>query len=359
MKNSCFLYLLCAATIAGCGKTKNARTEASADRMQHRIEYNEVTVDTLRRRDFMRELISNGRLVAARRCVLSFPGQGILVEVVPKNGSRVRAGELLARTDTTEYALQLEKARLALEKARLEFYDVLVGQGFPLGDTLTPPAEVMQLARIRSGYADATASLASARRALEQCALRAPFAGKVADLEQRVYEQSRDKFCTLLDDSRLTVRFPVLESEYGLLRPGEQVAVSPFADLEKEVPGRITAINPSVDEHGQVQVDAEVANDGTLADGMNVRVIVRQRVADQLTVPKSAVVIRDNLEVLFRYRDGRAQWTYVRTSLANSREYVVEANADRGAELAPGDLVIVSGNLNLADGSEVSIGEKR
>ena len=97
----------------------------------------------------------------------------------------------------------------------------------------------------------------------------------------------------------------------------------------------------------------------TLADGMNVRVAVRQKVPGQLVVPKSAVVIRDNLEVLFRYKDGRAQWTYVHTSLANSREYVVEANLDRGAELNPGDLVIVSGNLNLADGSEVSLGREQ
>ena len=38
---------------------------------------------------------------------------------------------------------------------------------------------------------------------------------------------------------------------------------------------------------------------------------------------------------------------------------MVEANLDRGAELNPGDLVIVSGNLNLADGSEVSLGGKQ
>ena len=142
-------------------------------------------------------------------------------------------------------------------------------------------------------------------------------------------------------------------------RRGQEVTITPFADLRKEVKGRIIAINPSIDEHGQVQVDAEVANDGTLTDGMNVRVAVRQKIAGQLVVPKSAVVIRDNLEVLFRYKEGRAQWTYVHTSLANSREYVVEANRDRSAELDPGDLIIVSGNLNLADGSEVTLTDNR
>lgn len=44
----------------------------------------------------------------------------------------------------------------------MEFYDVLVGQGYALGDTLSPPAEVVRLARIRSGYADAEASVAGA-----------------------------------------------------------------------------------------------------------------------------------------------------------------------------------------------------
>ena len=66
-------------------------------------------------------------------------------------------------------------------------------------------------------------------------------------------------------------------------------------------------------------------------------------------------MIRDNLEVLFRYEDGRARWTYVHTSLANSKEYVVEANKERGAELNVGDVVITTGNLNLADGSEVTL----
>ena len=71
---------------------------------------------------------------------------------------------------------------------------MLVRQGYSLGDTITPPAEVVQLARIRSGYADATALLRSALRSLEQCSLRAPFAGKVADVEQQVYEKSKGAY---------------------------------------------------------------------------------------------------------------------------------------------------------------------
>ena len=339
--------------LVSCGNPTQKKDSDTNDRMVHRAEQNEVTIDTLQRRTFMRELISNGHLKAIRRSELSFAVSGTINRIHAINGTQVPQGAAIASLDTTEYASQLHTATLALEKARLSFLDVLVGLGYTLGDTLTPPAEVVRLARIRSGYADAMASLQTAHRNLDRCTLTAPFAGKVANIQQDVYEQSSDAFCTLLDDSRLEVRFPVLESEYGLLKVGQEVAVSPYADLTREIKGRITAINPTIDENGQVQVDATLPNDGTLTDGMNVKVFVRQAIANQLVVPKSAVVIRDNLEVLFRYDQGKALWTYVHTSLANSKEYVVAPNTDRGAELNAGDLVITSGNLNLADGSEV------
>ena len=85
----------------------------------------------------------------------------------------------------------------------------------------------------------------------------------------------------------------------------------------------------------------------------NVKVVVDKDLPAQLVVPKSAVVIRDGLEVLFRYRDGKAEWVYVHTLSANSEAYAVTANTDRGATLSEGEQVIVSGNLNLADGSRV------
>jgi membrane fusion protein (multidrug efflux system) len=124
MKQS-LLPLICIALIAGCGTNPKEKTSASADHMQHRIERNEVTVDTLRRRDFVRELISNGRLIAAKRSTLSFPVTGTIVAIHAGNGEGVNRGAVIARIDTTEYAVQLHKSQLALDKSRLEFYDVL------------------------------------------------------------------------------------------------------------------------------------------------------------------------------------------------------------------------------------------
>ena len=352
-----YTLALAFAAVAGIGcNNENKQEEQKADnRMAHRIEHNEVTIDTLRRKTFMREIVSNGKLEAAKRSEIAFDVSGVLIDVDVVNGSRVQRGGAIAMVDTVEYALALERAVMSVEKSRLAFLDELVKLGYPLGDTLTPAKDVVRMARIRSGYADALASLSTARRNYAACTLRAPFAGKIADIKQQQFERANGVFCTVLDDSRLNVRFTVLESEYGFLSVGQEVSVSPYADLRKEIMGKISAINPTIDSHGQVQVDATITNDGTLTDGMNVKVFVRKAVPDQVVVAKSAVVIRDNLEVLFRYENGKARWTYVHTSLANSKEYVVEANKERGAELNVGDVIITTGNLNLADGSEVNI----
>ena len=180
--------LFAAVLLGGCGPKNNAPgSDDSDNRIRHRIEYNAVRIDTLRRGDFTYELISNGRLEAAQRSELRFQTQGIIARIDAANGTRIARGGVIACLDTVQPALQLRRARLTLEKARMEYLDQLVGQGYPLGDTLTPPAEMLRLARIRSGYADAETALAEAQHALDACTLRAPFAGKVADIGRRVH----------------------------------------------------------------------------------------------------------------------------------------------------------------------------
>ncbi len=88
---------------------------------------------------------------------------------------------------------------------------------------------------------------------------------------------------------------------------------------------------------------------------MQVKVSVKKSVPEQLVVPKEAVVLRLNQEVLFRYTDGIAYWTYVQTGLENSQHYTVIVHPDKGASLDSGDTVIISDNLNQAHESKVEL----
>ena len=357
MRRSCYVIAACvaAAVMAGCGNTaseemKDAKAVASP-------EVNEVEVITLERKDFASQLLSNGKLKAGRRASLSFGTGGVVSVLNVSNGGRVSAGSVIAELDREGLGLALDAAEIALERAELDFYDVLAGQGYTAKDTLNVPAEILSMARIRSGYDSAKNTLDKARLDYENAVLKAPYSGRIADLKLRQYDRTTSEpFCTVMDDGTLDVDFTVMESEYAFLAKGLQVRVIPFADPTKSVMGKVSEINPTVDRNGQIAVRATVRNDGSLIDGMNVKVIVERMIPDQLVVPRSAVVVRDNLDVLFTYTDdGVAHWTYVNILRSNGESHVVTANLDRGAKLESGDRVIVKGNLNLADGSKVQL----
>lgn len=352
--------LVVAALVCGC-KGKKDKKEATEDTTQmargsYSAEKNVVTVVPLERKVFNKQLVCNGKLEAQSKVTVQFAAQGTVAQINVRDGQKVQKGQVLASLDKEQPRRQLEQARLAFDKAEMSLADRLLDYGYTLADTARIPAEQKRVIYINTGFIDAQMVLDNAERTYRQCDLKAPFSGKVASVKGHIYEQS-SQFCTLIDDSRYLVRFSVLETEYGFVHVGQQVLVSPFVNSDVVMKGQIVSINPTVDQNGQIAVTAKVPGADELMDGMNVRITVENSVPNQMVVPKSAVVIRDNMEVLFRIdpETGHSLWTYVNVLMSNTTEHVVEANKYRGAELNVGDRIITSGNLNLGDDAEVVI----
>ena len=341
----------------GCGGRKTVSEDDSDARLAFAKEDNKVEVITLQRTDFPLQILSNGKVHARRKASLSFRTQGTISRIGVRNGERVAKGAVVARLDRPDLDLAAESARIALDKAKLDLLDFLAGQGYAAGDTASVPKGVMEIARMRSGYTAARNALARARYDLEGAVLKAPFSGIVADLSARAFDPApATPLCTLIDDRQMEVEFSVMEADYGKVSPGMTMRVEPFAQGGSEIRGSVTEINPSIGKNGLVTVRGGVPGGGGLVDGMNVKVLLEKSLPGQLVVPKEAVVVRDGLNVLFTYTDdGTAHWTYVRILDANSESYAVEANFERNSRLVEGDMVIVRGNLNLADGSKVSL----
>ena len=318
-----------------------------------------VEVDTmvLRRQTFQKQVLCNGKLRAMRRAELMCPKAGeILQSVNVRNGQLVAEGTTLAVADTRERKDALEKAKHDLEKAKVELQDKLIGLGYD-GNTDNVPADVLKRVEVTSGYYSARFALRSAEQALHDCTLKAPFSGRIADLVARPHQRG-DKFCTLIDDSFFDVEFKILEAELVSVRMGTVVKVSPFVDNELSLTGAVTEINPSVDDKGLVSVKARVKNtSGRLLDGMNVRVIIENSVSGMFVVPKEAVVERDGYNVVFVYNreTHRAVWTYVDILYSNLTSFAITGCERKNTTVREGDIVITSGNLNLADDTEVKV----
>lgn len=346
------LYILIF-TLAACNNV--SKNTAVGEKAVSDVQVPVVEVLELKQRPFEIQLLSNGKLRAEKKASLGFPFSGRIAEIKVKNGDYVAKGAVLATLDRPDLKIALETAQAALDRDRLSLYDILAGQGYQIGDTLSPPKEILNVAKIKSGYSSDLIALRKARLDFSQTVLTAPFSGKVSGINQNSFDRSSgDTFCTIVDDRHLYAEFSVMESEFAFLQKGLSVTVSPFFDKNRRSKAEIVSVSPSIDEKGRIGVRALLSNDGGLLDGMNVRIVAEKAVGNYLVVPRSAVVIRDDMEVVFTYTpDGTAHWKYVNILHSNGDSYAIEADSDRNSTLEEGENVIISGNLNLADGSRV------
>lgn len=58
---------------------------------------------------------------------------------------------------------------------------------------------------------------------------------------------------------------------------------------------------------------------------------------------------------MFREGAGRDVWTYVDIAHSNVNSFAITGCKRKETSIAEGDIVITSGNLNLADGTEVKL----
>lgn len=318
----------------------------------------ETYVDTicLHLQNFDKQIVCNGLLRAKSKSDLNFTNDKIVTAIHVKNGQFVKKGTIIATSDTRENLREVEKAEHELERSRVEFMDKLISLGYGT-DMNNVPEDILKRAEVMSGYYTAKHTLQIAKTALDDCNLRAPFSGRIVNMEGRTFQRN-DKLCTLVDDSQFQVEFGILEAELPNVKTGQKVRVSPFINEQIVYEGIITQINPMVGEKGLISIAAKVDNNygnTDMIDGMNVRVIVEEQVRKAFVVPKEAVVERDGYHVIFVYKEGKAIWTYVDVIHSNIGSFAITGCQKKETEIHEGDIVITSGNLNLADGSDVKL----
>jgi membrane fusion protein (multidrug efflux system) len=334
--------LIIPALFFSCNHNSGENLEEMARRSSHPEAVLVKTIE-LQPSTFYHELISNGKAYSSEKAVVPFKVNGIIKELHIKNGQKVKAGDLLAVMEDFEYKNQLLKTREDFEKAKILFKDDLLSYHLTADTTELTPSEI-KFSRIRSGLNGAMISLEAAEYNYNNTRIYAPITGTVAGLEARQWNPSQNynSLCTIINDAVMEVEFPVIESEYGFISKGMPVGIVPFISDSTMISGTITEINPQVDETGMVKVRAGFRNNGHLIDGMNVRVVIRKPVPNRLVVPKEALVIRQGRDVIFVRQDSLAIWKYVTVEFENSTSVSIKEG------LEPGDLVIVSGNVNLA-----------
>jgi RND family efflux transporter MFP subunit len=347
MTKTVFSTLIIACFIAcSCGSgEKGAPTDAKETTTIADLKPMEVETMVVKRGAFSKEITSNGKIMARQKVELRFQSAAKIKRIYKANGDRVKKGDIIAELDNYEIKIKLSQLKARFEKARIDLADVLISQGFDIRDSTRMPKETLDIAKIRSGYVQASADYELAKYDFSTSVMESPINGVLANLQAKEmnYNKTSEAFCIVFGEN-IEAGFTVLESELTLIKKGQAVAVAPYFNQQTKVNGVITEINPMVDKNGLVYVKAllQGTHEG-LFEGMNVKIIIKSAVDNKIVVPKSAVTTRSEKKVVFTYKKGMAMWNYVQIGLENSEGYTIED------VLETGDTVIVKGALHLGD----------
>jgi len=195
----------------------------------------------------------------------------------------------VSRQQLDAAVLQRDMARTQLESARQQLS--LVEAGARPEEIRTAQAQVSQA---DAAYAAAVASLNFARTQLSYATVRAPFAGRIAEIPVSLgeYVAPGMNIATLYDDQRLEVEVAVGERDLQLVRPGAVVTVMPEALPGRRVSGAVRLVLPAADpasRSAKVRIRLIVPPPGLLPGTFVHAAIVVERHVGVLVIPRQAL----------------------------------------------------------------------
>ncbi len=262
------------------------------------IELARQDVWTLAPREITHTLDLSGTLKALNYAVIKARVAGELKELSVREGDVVKAGQVLARIDPTEYQRRWQQAKEQADAARAQMeiaqrqWDTnkaLVDQGF-IAKTALDNSQASYQGAVATHQA-AIAGADVARKALDDAVLYAPFAGVVALRAAQAGERVNvdAKVLELVDLSQLELEVPLSPSDSVDVRIG-QVAHLQVEDRPETITAKVKRISPSAQVGSRsvlVYLSMDQANG--LRHGLFAKGSLNFQRSNQLAVPLSAV----------------------------------------------------------------------
>ncbi|MDF2158656.1 efflux RND transporter periplasmic adaptor subunit [Algoriphagus sp. CAU 1675] len=341
-----------ATLLFSCSEEKEKQEEIPAESFRNEVAATEVQVALAETKSFDYLINATGKLEAAAQVKAIIEQPGYLIELSIREGQTVSKGDVIARLDPIEAQIRLEKANIALKNAQAAFENDKLGfqRDFESGDPERIQFLENQL-KAKNGVLLAEIELKEAQLNLDRCEVKAPISGKIADLKFKEGSliSSNTELCEILSTNSLDLKVKVLESDISLISLNQKAEVYPISNTQTALEGRVTGINPKVDENGLVQVAIRLTSSQNLLPGMNARAVIRAPQSNSLVVPKDAVVYRSGRAVVFTIENNESKWNYVEVGKDNGKEIEVLEGIN------PGSTVITTNNLQLAHQAPVQI----
>jgi len=293
--------------------------------------------------------------VASQQAALSFLVSGKINKLYAKNGEYIKEGQMIASLENSYVVLRLKRAKEEKAIRYDEYRKLFIDFGGKLGNENSISDTLNQILRTRSGLALAEIQQEEAAQAVENSLLKAPFSGTLSNffVSKGAFVSASLPVCGLHSSQALEVEAFVPESEVFMLEKGNKADISPISSSKIKFESSLIDINPQVENEGLVKlrfkINSNQKGDENLLLNMNVTVTLYIPQQEQLVIPKEAIVLRSEKEVVFSYQNKRAFWNFVKTGKENGTQIEILEGLKEGQQ------IIISNNIQLSHDAEVEV----
>ena len=335
-------------------------------------------------------LNASGYVTPRRRATIAAKITGRVTGVFFDEGTHVAENQLLATLDDSDarkaldaakadyqaskaaiadFEVQLKNARIQLHRAeQLQNAGVQTQEQL---DNARTNADSFQakIALAQSQVISADTRIQEAQQAVDNCTIRAPYAGIVVSKDAQVGEMvspvsagggfTRTGIATIVDMNSNEIEVDVNESYISRVQDGQPVTAILDAYPDWEIPSRVRTIIPSADrQKATVKVRVSFLRlDPRILPDMSIKVTFlgaepgkkSSAAAAAIVIPLSAVRDDNGRKIVFLVKDDKTERRAV--TLGGSRGSDTEVIAG----VSVGDTVVVKGPENLRDGQSVEI----
>ncbi len=321
-----------------------------------------VRVMTVAQNQTSRTLDYSGSVRARTETALGFRVAGKVTERLVDIGDHVRKGEILARLDTTDYALSVRAAEANLSAAERQVETAQLSRKRAEELFAAQVSPKSQLEQAQLSYNQAVSTRDSARSALEQAQNQVSYGALPADRDGIVTAVSAEvgqvvaagtPVLTVAADGEKEVLVGVPETDIFAFTPGKTVDVTLWSSTGLTLPGKVREVAGSADARSRTfAVRVSLPENERVRLGMTASVMAAQENGPALvSVPLSALA-KDGERTLVWMVDAQKETVHARPVSVADYSGVSVRIADG---LKPGDIVVTAGTQFMREDLKVKL----
>ncbi|MEN0005906.1 MAG: efflux RND transporter periplasmic adaptor subunit [Bacteroidota bacterium] len=294
----------------------------------------------------------NGTFEPAQELVVVSTVNGQIVQCTIRPGSYVKKGDLMIVVDNTYTQNELDATRLQLDKAEKDVtrMEKLIGEGGVTQAQYEEANVKLEGAKIQ---------IQSLEKRLQDAYIKAPISGTIV-LLPRTQEPMVGGFlgqgkpiCQIVNVNQMRFKVQLTEEQIVQVESGLSVEARAEVFPEASYPGKVSFIgikSEILSKRYPVEVTVSNRRDFPLKAGMSGKASFQiGEVVLPLALPRKAFVGSVDAGKLFVVEDGKAKEQLVQTGKTIDGQVEVLSGLNSGA------IVVLSGQINLEDGSTINV----